>query len=319
MKKFVKKMFAGLLAVILITGILPAYTQTAEAATTDSVYKIVRFRYAGWGEPARVKVYGKYYWNDFSNIYCSSTPDGEGNVIAAAPEGYMIDDHFITNGTRIYYDVKPKDYTKAETIFYYVPNSGKTNPVKIRSVSSNSWLVSYYSYNRKLYTYRYNSTTQAYQLYSLNTKTKQYTRVNSNFQVIAATGGSRYIYGISNRSEDGLKIYDAKAGKLIRKISPKASNNSSMKNRIEQAMVSGGKLYYLETGYYTTTVFETSLSGSTAPKAVLRKSNIKTYELAGGKLYYCTRSDNYYCFDLKTKVTKGISMDTYNSVSRIFT
>lgn len=92
-----------------------------------------------------------------------------------------------------------------------------------------------------------------------------------------------------------------------------------MKNRIEQAMVSGGKLYYLETGYYNTTVFETSLSGSTAPKAVLRKSSIKTYELAGGKLYYCTRSDNYYCFDLKTKVTKGISMDTYNSVSRIFT
>ena len=181
MKKFVKKMFAGLIAAILITGILPAYTQTAEAATTDSVYKIVRFHYGEWGKPAKVKVYGKYYWNDFSNIYCSSTPDGEGNVIAAAPEGYMIDDHFITNGTRIYYDVKPKDYTKAETIFYYVPNSGKTNPVKIRAVSYNSWLVSYYSYNRKLYTYRYNSTAQAYQLYSLNTKTKQYTRANSNF------------------------------------------------------------------------------------------------------------------------------------------
>lgn len=323
MIKSVKKMLGSLLlTVILITAMLPAYAETAEAATNPG-YKIFSFQYGDWGEPEKVKIYGKYYWNDSSSIYCASTQDGEGKVIATAPDGYMIDDCIITNGSRIYYDVKPTNYSKEETVFYYVPNSGKTKPVKIKSVKSNSWLASYYSSNGNLYTYKYNSSAEAYQLYSLNVKTKQYKRVNSNFRVIGATGGSRYIYGASNQFQDGLKIFDAKSGKLLRKIKPEASkdpNSHFGTNNIVQAMVSNGKLYYLELGYYERIVFETSLSGKTTPKVLFREFTGDSFMLANGKFYYCDSNGDYFTFDLKTKETKPSSMDAYDEIekSRVF-
>lgn len=315
MKRFVKRILGSLLAVIMIAGMFPAY---ADAAASSPSYRICRFAYGDWGEPERVKVYGNYYWNDSTSIYCSSTSDGEGKAIATAPEGYMIDDTFITNGIRIYYDIKPEDYSKAETVLYYVPNSGKTKPVKVRALKSNSWLCSYYPSGSRLYTYKYSADAGCYQLYSLNVKTKQYKRVNSNFRVIGATGGSRYIYGAplgtGSQFVGSMKIYDAKAGKVIRTIKPAGGKYS----RIEQAHVSGGRLYYLETGSSKTTVFETSLSGKTTPKAVFREAAGASIKFAGGKLYYSDPDGNYFTFDLKTKEKKPISSDTYDSVMQIF-
>ena len=85
-------------------------------------------------------------------------------------------------------------------------------------------------------------------------------------------------------------------------------------------MVSNGKLYYLELGYYERIVFETSLSGKTTPKVLFRECTGDSFMLANGKFYYCDSNGDFFTFDLKTKETKPSSMDAYDEIekSRVF-
>ena len=312
--KFV--LIAVLIAVLLTALAVP---MPAEAATAAKSYKAEEFIYGDWGEPLRIKIYGKYYWSDFNSIYVSDSKTGSGKVLASAPSGYFIADNFVTNGTRIYYSVKSTDYTNEATIFYRVQNSGKYKPVKIKKVKSNNWIVSYYTGNGNLYSYKYSNDAGCYQLYSLNVKSGTYKRVNKNFKVLEATGGSRYIYGSDNAGDSGLKIYDCKTKKLLRTIKPEKTKDPTgySINYIQDAMVSGGKLYYMELGYYETIVFETSLGGKTKPKEIFREQTEEMRKLRNGKFYFAQMDENwelkYYTMDVKTGERKNSSMEEYDN------
>lgn len=304
-----------LIALLMTALVMPA---PADAATTTKSYKAAAFLYGDYGQPEKIKIYDRYYWSDFNAIYVSETKNGESKKLASAPSGYFIDDNIVTNGTRLYYAVKSNDYTNEATIFYYVGTSGKNKPVKIKKVKSNNWLVSYYKDNGNLYSYKYNNETECYQLYSLNVKSGQYTRVNKDFKVLEATGGSRYIYGSDNAGVTGLKIYDCKTKKLLRTIKPETTKDPAgySKNSIQGAMVSGGKLYYLELGYYERIVFETSLSGKAEQKEIFRERTEEMTKLVNGKFYFAQMDDDwnlkYYKMDVKTGERKDSSMDEYD-------
>ena len=305
-----------LIAALLVTLLLPVY---ADAATKTNSYTAKKFTYDDWGQPLRIKVYGKYYWSDYNSIYVSSSKTGTGKKLASAPSGYFIDECMVTNGTRLYYTVKSNDYANEATIFYYVKNSGNSKPVKIKKVKSNNWLVSYYKDNGNLYSYKYNNEAGCYQLYSLNVKSGKYSRVNKNFQVLEATGGSRYIYGSDNSGASGLKVYDCKTKKLLRTIKPEETKDPTgySINSIQDAMVSGGKLYYMELGYYETIVYETSLSGKENPKEIFREQTEEMRKLRNGKFYFAQADENwelkYYTMDVKTGERKDSSMKEYDN------
>lgn len=306
-----------LIAVLMAALAIPA---PADASTTTKSYKAATFLYGDYGQPEKIKIYDRYYWSDFNAIYVSETKSGTGKKLASAPSGYFIDDNIVTNGTRLYYAVKSNDYANEATIFYYVGNSGKNKPVKIKKVNSNNWIVSYYKDNGNLYSYKYSNDAGCYQLYSLNVKSGKYLRVNRDFNVLEATGGSRYIYGNDNAGFDGLKIYDCKTKKLLRKIKPETTKDPTgySRNSIQGAMVSGGKLYYLELGYYERIVFETSLGGKTKPKEIFRERTEEMTKLANGKFYFAQMDEDwnlkYYKMDVKNGERKASSMEEYDSV-----
>ncbi len=311
-----KILLVVLLAVLLAAMAVPA---PADAATETKSYKAEKFLYDDYGQPLRIKIYGKYYWSDFNSIYVADSKSGSGKVLAAAPSGYFIDDCFVTNGTRMYYSVKSTDYANEATIFYRVQNSGKSKPVKIKKVKSNNWIVSYYTGNGNLYSYKYSNDAGCYQLYSLNVKSGQYLRVNKDFNVIEATGGSRYIYGCSSNPDDGMKIYDCKTKKLLRKVKPEKTKDPTgySQNSIQQAMVTGGKLYYLEFGYYEKIVFETSLGGKSTPKEIFRERTEEMAKLCNGMFYFAQVNKNgdlkYYKMDVKTGERENSSMKEYDN------
>lgn len=312
-----KFVLIAVLTAVLLTAL--AVPVPAEAATAAKSYKAEEFIFDDWGQPLKTKIYGKYYWSDFNSIYVSDSKSGAGKVLASAPSGYFIDDYIVTNGTRMYYSVKSTDYTNEATIFYRVQNSGKSKPVKIKKVKSNNWIVSYYTGNGNLYSYKYSNEAGCYQLYSLNVKSGRYARVNKDFNVLEATGGSRYIYGWSSVPSDGLKIYDCKTKKLLRKIKPEETKDPTgySKNTIQDAMVSGGKLYYMELGYYETIVFETSLSGKTKPKEIFREQTEEMRKLRNGKFYFAQMDEDwnlkYYTMDVKTGERKDSTMEEYDN------
>lgn len=305
-----------LLAILLAAMLVPV---SADAATATKSYKAATFLYGDYGQPEKIKIYDRYYWSDFNAIYVSETKSGAGKKLASAPSGYFIDDNIVTNGTRLYYAVKSNDYTNEATIFYYVGNSGKNKPVKIKKVNSNNWIVSYYKDNGNLYSYKYSNEAGCYQLYSLNVKSGKYLRVNKEFMVLEATGGSRYIYGSDNAGFEGLKIYDCKTKKLLRKMKPEETKdpNGYSRNSIQGAMVSGGKLYYMELGYYETIVFETSLGGKTKPKAIFRERTEEMRKLANGTFYFAQMDEDgnlkYYKMDVKTGERKNSTMKEYDN------
>ena len=320
----VKKAAALVLIILLVTALVPAPVQAAEAKW----YK----GYPGskW-EP--VKIGDGYFWTDYSDIghalYYSAEAYGEGVKLADMDKyKYDLGISILYNGSKVYYtsyNWKVNDYEYLDNTvirIHSVSKNGKNNKVlktfKVKDMSPIPDLLSVY--NGRIFFQRYSD--EEYTLSSMNMeKNKDGKYLVSNHvkgvwgQKISANG--RYIYCknqedhyVSSETAVDVKVFDCKEKKVVR----------TLKNVKGFALTDKHVWFYkYDSNTEKNILYRTSLDGKSNKEKMMTfgKNKEWTYGAKTASKMYCFVRDDktvkYYEFDISKGTKKEISESAYIS------
>lgn len=305
-----KKLFTGLVALLLFVIMTPVHTSAAS--------KPYEIGFLGF-EDSRTKVAGKYFYVDGvapkkpGSLYVSKSSRSKGKKIATQGVKDASFITVITNGDNVFYTCTDK---KNRTSICSVKTSGKgrVSYSKTRGkVKEHFELIGIYK--NKLYyaTINYSSKSH-YQLKCLDLKTKKVSSLSKYFEPFLRVGAfdrkgvnanGRYIYGYADVNQSRTVIYDCKT-----------KRSKVLKNHLEAVV--GNKIYCRNVLRDDVDSILSVYNADGTNKKDVFKGRIYSIEKITSRYFkYCVRKDAgtfdliYYKYDFKTKTSKEISINEY--------